>query len=143
MNARGQTPPNPGIFEDVKIFLGRQFSLKQERWHNSPNISLEIKLRSTNSLRNSTCVSRSPDASLQAQTDLGFRSSYLIVMVGVKWLDTAIKANNLAGVLWSGDHLFPGTVETLELLRSKGSRIPRCPDNSLTSSRQASGFCHK
>ena len=24
------------------------------------------------------------------------------------------------GVLWSGDHLFPGTVETLELLRSKG-----------------------
>jgi hypothetical protein len=24
------------------------------------------------------------------------------------------------GVLWSGDHLFPGTVETLEMLRSNG-----------------------
>lgn len=24
------------------------------------------------------------------------------------------------GVLWSGDHLFEGTVETLEMLRSKG-----------------------
>ncbi|RHZ65302.1 4-nitrophenylphosphatase [Aspergillus thermomutatus] len=28
------------------------------------------------------------------------------------------------GVLWSGDHLFPGTVETLEMLRSNGMRAP-------------------
>ncbi|GIJ87472.1 hypothetical protein Asppvi_006378 [Aspergillus pseudoviridinutans] len=28
------------------------------------------------------------------------------------------------GVLWSGDHLFPGTVETLEMLRSNGMRTP-------------------
>lgn len=24
------------------------------------------------------------------------------------------------GVLWSGDHVFPGTAETLDMLRSKG-----------------------
>ncbi|KAM0089240.1 p-nitrophenyl phosphatase [Aspergillus fumigatus] len=28
------------------------------------------------------------------------------------------------GVLWSGDHLFPGTVETLEMLRSNGMLAP-------------------
>jgi hypothetical protein len=26
------------------------------------------------------------------------------------------------GVLWSGDHCFPGTVETLELLRKNGAQ---------------------
>ena len=29
-------------------------------------------------------------------------------------------SRRIAGVLWSGDHLFEGTVETLELLRSRG-----------------------
>jgi len=31
------------------------------------------------------------------------------------------------GVLWSGDHLFEGTVETLEMLRSKGQPSSSCP----------------
>jgi hypothetical protein len=31
-----------------------------------------------------------------------------------------IPINILLGVLWSGDHLFDGIVETLEMLRSKG-----------------------
>ncbi|KAI9807049.1 MAG: hypothetical protein M1825_005766 [Sarcosagium campestre] len=39
------------------------------------------------------------------------------------------------GVLWSGDHVFDGTVETLELLRSKGKRIVFVTNNS-TKSRQ-------
>ncbi|KAI0909824.1 4-nitrophenylphosphatase-like protein [Ustulina deusta] len=39
------------------------------------------------------------------------------------------------GVLWSGDHLFEGTVETLELLRSKGKRVVFVTNNS-TKSRQ-------
>ncbi|KAI0971656.1 4-nitrophenylphosphatase-like protein [Xylaria arbuscula] len=38
-------------------------------------------------------------------------------------------------VLWSGDHLFEGTVETLELLRSKGKRVVFVTNNS-TKSRQ-------
>jgi 4-nitrophenyl phosphatase len=33
-------------------------------------------------------------------------------------------------VLWSGDHLFPGTVETLELLRSKGTSQSTCAKNA-------------
>ncbi|KAE8451278.1 hypothetical protein EG329_004443 [Mollisiaceae sp. DMI_Dod_QoI] len=37
------------------------------------------------------------------------------------------------GVLWSGDHLFPGTVETLELLRSKGKKIVFVTNNSTKS----------
>lgn len=37
------------------------------------------------------------------------------------------------GVLWSGDHLFPGTVETLELLRSKGKQIIFVTNNSTKS----------
>jgi 4-nitrophenyl phosphatase len=37
------------------------------------------------------------------------------------------------GVLWSGDNLFPGTVETLELLRSKGKRIVFVTNNSTKS----------
>ncbi|GAW11226.1 hypothetical protein ANO14919_005680 [Xylariales sp. No.14919] len=39
------------------------------------------------------------------------------------------------GVLWSGDHLFEGTVGTLELLRSKGKRVVFVTNNS-TKSRQ-------
>ncbi|KAI1268486.1 4-nitrophenylphosphatase-like protein [Xylariaceae sp. FL1019] len=39
------------------------------------------------------------------------------------------------GVLWSGDHLFEGTVETLELLRSKGKKVVFVTNNS-TKSRQ-------
>ena len=35
------------------------------------------------------------------------------------------------GVLWSGDHLFEGTVETLELLRSRG--ISPSPDSDVKS----------
>ncbi|KAI1384603.1 4-nitrophenylphosphatase [Hypoxylon trugodes] len=34
------------------------------------------------------------------------------------------------GVLWSGDHLFEGIVETLEMLRSKGKRIVFVTNNS-------------
>jgi len=37
------------------------------------------------------------------------------------------------GVLWSGDHLFEGTVETLELLRSKGKKIVFVTNNSTKS----------
>ncbi|KAI1818839.1 HAD-like domain-containing protein [Poronia punctata] len=39
------------------------------------------------------------------------------------------------GVLWSGDHVFEGTVETLELLRAKGKRVVFVTNNS-TKSRQ-------
>ncbi|KAM4060337.1 haloacid dehalogenase-like hydrolase [Hirsutella rhossiliensis] len=39
------------------------------------------------------------------------------------------------GVLWSGDHVFEGVPETLELLRSKGKRIVFVTNNS-TKSRQ-------
>ncbi|KAF3001589.1 hypothetical protein E8E14_003323 [Neopestalotiopsis sp. 37M] len=39
------------------------------------------------------------------------------------------------GVLWSGDHVFEGTVETLELLRSRGKRVVFVTNNS-TKSRQ-------
>ncbi|KAI2637352.1 4-nitrophenylphosphatase-like protein [Xylaria nigripes] len=39
------------------------------------------------------------------------------------------------GVLWSGDHLYEGTVETLELLRSKGKKVVFVTNNS-TKSRQ-------
>ncbi|KAK3692536.1 4-nitrophenylphosphatase [Podospora appendiculata] len=34
------------------------------------------------------------------------------------------------GVLWSGDHLFEGIVETLELLRSKGKKVVFVTNNS-------------
>ncbi|TGO17335.1 hypothetical protein BTUL_0018g00010 [Botrytis tulipae] len=37
------------------------------------------------------------------------------------------------GVLWSGDHIFPGTVETLELLRSKGKKVVFVTNNSTKS----------
>lgn len=37
------------------------------------------------------------------------------------------------GVLWSGDHLFPGTVETLELMRSRGKKIVFVTNNSTKS----------
>ncbi|KAN0114944.1 4-nitrophenylphosphatase-like protein [Hyaloscypha variabilis] len=37
------------------------------------------------------------------------------------------------GVLWSGDNLFPGTVETLELLRSKGKQVVFVTNNSTKS----------
>ncbi|KAL4988336.1 HAD-like domain-containing protein [Aspergillus falconensis] len=37
------------------------------------------------------------------------------------------------GVLWSGDHLFPGTVETLELLRSCGKQVVFVTNNSTKS----------
>ncbi|KAL8892350.1 MAG: hypothetical protein Q9215_000749 [Flavoplaca cf. flavocitrina] len=37
------------------------------------------------------------------------------------------------GVLWSGDHLFEGTVETLEMLRSKGKQIVFVTNNSTKS----------
>lgn len=37
------------------------------------------------------------------------------------------------GVLWSGDHLFEGIVETLEFLRSKGKRIVFVTNNSTKS----------
>ncbi|KAF7949234.1 hypothetical protein EAE96_008401 [Botrytis aclada] len=37
------------------------------------------------------------------------------------------------GVLWSGDHIFPGTVETLELLRSKDKKVVFVTNNSTKS----------
>ncbi|KAL4926968.1 4-nitrophenylphosphatase [Aspergillus undulatus] len=37
------------------------------------------------------------------------------------------------GVLWSGDHLFPGTVETLGLLRSSGKQVVFVTNNSTKS----------
>ncbi|KAG0646737.1 4-nitrophenylphosphatase [Hyphodiscus hymeniophilus] len=37
------------------------------------------------------------------------------------------------GVLWTGDHLFSGTVETLELLRAKGKKIVFVTNNSTKS----------
>jgi hypothetical protein len=50
------------------------------------------------------------------------------------------------GVLWSGDHLFPGTVETLEMLRSNGMRTPageELASYKLISTRQAGRFRHE
>jgi len=38
--------------------------------------------------------------------------------------DTEERRKNI-GVLWSGDHLFEGTVETIELLKSKGGFLCR------------------
>lgn len=37
------------------------------------------------------------------------------------------------GVLWSGDHLFPGIVDTLEMIRSKGKRVVFVTNNSTKS----------
>ncbi|OTA91587.1 hypothetical protein M434DRAFT_397107 [Hypoxylon sp. CO27-5] len=37
------------------------------------------------------------------------------------------------GVLWSGDHLFEGIVETLEMLRAKGKRVVFVTNNSTKS----------
>ncbi|RAL02929.1 4-nitrophenylphosphatase [Aspergillus ibericus CBS 121593] len=37
------------------------------------------------------------------------------------------------GVLWSGDHVFPGTNETLEMLRSKGKQVVFVTNNSTKS----------
>lgn len=37
------------------------------------------------------------------------------------------------GVLWSGDHLFPGTVETLELLRKNSKQVVFVTNNSTKS----------
>ncbi|KAJ9612429.1 p-nitrophenyl phosphatase [Cladophialophora chaetospira] len=37
------------------------------------------------------------------------------------------------GVLWSGDHLFPGSVPTLELLRGKGKQVVFVTNNSTKS----------
>ncbi|KAJ5884897.1 2-phosphoglycolate phosphatase eukaryotic [Penicillium taxi] len=37
------------------------------------------------------------------------------------------------GVLWSGDHTFPGTVETLELLRNNGKQVVFVTNNSTKS----------
>ncbi|KAK8231775.1 4-nitrophenylphosphatase-like protein [Phyllosticta capitalensis] len=37
------------------------------------------------------------------------------------------------GVLWSGDHIFPGTAETLEMLRSKGKQLVFVTNNSTKS----------
>ncbi|KAJ9263156.1 hypothetical protein DTO271D3_4441 [Paecilomyces variotii] len=37
------------------------------------------------------------------------------------------------GVLWSGDHVFPGTAETLNMLRSKGKRVVFVTNNSTKS----------
>ncbi|PQE13044.1 4-nitrophenylphosphatase protein [Rutstroemia sp. NJR-2017a BBW] len=53
-----------------------------------------------------------------------FRSFCLIAMSA---------ADRWSGVLWSGDHLFPGTVETLEMLRSKGKKTVFVTNNSTKS----------
>lgn len=37
------------------------------------------------------------------------------------------------GVLWSGDHLFEGTKETIEMLRSKGKQLVFVTNNSTKS----------
>lgn len=51
------------------------------------------------------------------------------------------------GVLWSGDHLFPGTVETLDMLRSKGmhgsTKSIWINFNLTTLNRQASRLRHE
>ncbi|OQD76958.1 hypothetical protein PENDEC_c003G06887 [Penicillium decumbens] len=44
------------------------------------------------------------------------------------------------GVLWSGDHLFPGTVETLELLRKNGKQVVFVTNNSTKS---RADYCKK
>lgn len=44
------------------------------------------------------------------------------------------------GVLWSGDHLFPGTVETLNMLRSNGKQVVFVTNNSTKS---RADYCKK
>ncbi|CAI7677773.1 unnamed protein product [Penicillium pancosmium] len=44
------------------------------------------------------------------------------------------------GVLWSGDHCFPGTVETLELLRKNGKQVVFVTNNSTKS---RADYCKK
>ncbi|KAJ5668433.1 uncharacterized protein N7477_007003 [Penicillium maclennaniae] len=44
------------------------------------------------------------------------------------------------GVLWSGDHIFPGTVETLELLRKNGKQVVFVTNNSTKS---RADYCKK
>ncbi|KAJ5768532.1 4-nitrophenylphosphatase [Penicillium manginii] len=44
------------------------------------------------------------------------------------------------GVLWSGDHCFPGTVETLELLRNNGKQVVFVTNNSTKS---RADYCKK
>ncbi|CAL5866166.1 uncharacterized protein PFLUO_LOCUS373 [Penicillium psychrofluorescens] len=47
--------------------------------------------------------------------------------------DVGARSPECECVLWSGDHLFPGTVETLELLRKKGKQIVFVTNNSTKS----------
>lgn len=53
----------------------------------------------------------------------------------------------ISGVLWSGEHLFPKVVETIELLRSKGMSTRAWElsilDPRSYSNRQENGICHK
>jgi hypothetical protein len=63
----GVSPPGfreiGGSLRTFNRFPRQAFPCKQERWHNYPSISPETKLRSTNSLINSTCVSQSENMS--------------------------------------------------------------------------------
>jgi hypothetical protein len=54
-----------------------------------------------------------------------------MVMLHHEWPEPRLVLIYRLGVLWSGDHLFPGTVETLELLRSQGSFGPDLPFTSI------------
>lgn len=68
----------------------------------------------------------------------------LIAMVLPSRSRIGIELIYLKGVLWSGDHLFPGTVEALELLRSRGSyNGPRSLFLYLTFRRKEDRLCHQ
>lgn len=110
-------------------------------WH-LLSISPETQLLSTSSLTNLTCVSHYVRTMLPKSYWPLHRSSFLIAMVFLysagsfyMWITC------LPGVLWSGDHLFPGTVETLEFLRSKGSLRSNHSEAFWHSTRQKDCFC--
>ncbi|KAJ9622349.1 p-nitrophenyl phosphatase [Taxawa tesnikishii (nom. ined.)] len=49
------------------------------------------------------------------------------------WLLEILHTPDARRVLWSGDYLFPGTAETLEMLRSKGKQLVFVTNNSTKS----------
>lgn len=86
------------------------------------------------------CLHRSIRRALVSQQRVQLRASltcYSDLLIWLRWYANLLAYESrwrwlCLGVLWSGDHLFPGTVETLQLLRSKGLIKLFVPRNLLT-----------